>query len=226
VTSGAGRSPSPALPTGTVTFLFSDVEGSTRLAAALGPHFADLLDRHHSLLRQAFGDAGGIEIGTEGDAFFVVFRSAGDALRGAVAAQRALAAEPWPDGAPVRVRMGIHTGEGMLGGDNYAGLDVHRAARISAAAHGGQVLLSGATYGLVEGAAPDGVSFRDLGEHRLKDLDRPVRLVQLVVDGLLSDFPAPRSLETPTNLPVQVTRSSGGSARCPKSAHCSIGPGS
>jgi len=205
VTSGAGRSPSPALPTGTVTFLFSDVEGSTRLAAALGPHFADLLDRHHSLLRQAFGDAGGIEIGTEGDAFFVVFRSAGDALRGAVAAQRALAAEPWPDGAPVRVRMGIHTGEGMLGGDNYAGLDVHRAARISAAAHGGQVLLSGATYGLVEGAAPDGVSFRDLGEHRLKDLDRPVRLVQLVVDGLLSDFPAPRSLETPTNLPVQVT---------------------
>ncbi len=205
MTSGAGRSPSPALPTGTVTFLFSDVEGSTRLAAALGPRFADLLDRHHSLLRQAFGDAGGIEVGTEGDAFFVVFRSAGDALLGAVAAQRALAAEPWPDGASVRVRMGIHTGEGMLGGDNYAGLDVHRAARISAAAHGGQVLLSGATYGLVGGAAPDGVSFRDLGEHRLKDLDRPVRLVQLVVDGLPSDFPAPRSLETPTNLPVQVT---------------------
>ncbi len=205
MTRRTGREASAVLPTGTVTFLFSDVEGSTRLVAALGPGFPDLLDRHHALLRRAFSDAGGIEVGTEGDAFFVVFRSAGEAVRGAAAAQRALAAETWPEGVHVRVRMGIHTGEGALGGDNYAGLDVHRAARIAAAAHGGQILLSAATHAMVVGAPPDGVSFRDLGEHRLKDLDRPERLVQLVVAGLPADFPAPRTLEVPSNLPVQVT---------------------
>jgi predicted ATPase/class 3 adenylate cyclase len=208
VTGVAGPRPASSLPTGTVTFLFSDVEGSTRLVTALGPRFPAVLDRHHAILRDAFGEAGGVEVGTEGDAFFVVFRAPGDAVRGAVAAQRALAAEPWPEGVAVRVRMGIHTGEGALGGDNYAGLDVHRAARIAAAAHGGQVLLSGATHALVAGTTatgPGDVTFRDLGDHRLKDLDRPERLVQLVVDGLATDFPAPRSLEVPSNLPVQVT---------------------
>ena len=194
------------LPTGTVTFLFTDIEGSTRMVNALGPDFVAILERHHALLRAAFGAAGGTVVATEGDAFFVVFEQAGDAVAGAAAAQRALAAEPWPsDAAVVRVRMGLHTGAGTLGGDNYAGIDVNRAARISAAGHGGQVLLSGSTRALVEGSLPAGLRLRDLGEFRLKDLERPERLNQLVIDGLTEAFPAPRTLETPTNLPAQLT---------------------
>jgi predicted ATPase/class 3 adenylate cyclase len=194
------------LPTGTLTFLFSDIEGSTRLVQALGDAFPPLLERHQALLRAAFADAGGVEVATEGDSFFVVFDSAPAAVRAAAAAQRALAAEPWPDAAgQVGVRMGLHTGEGTRGGDNYVGLDVHRAARIGAAAHGGQVLVSDATRALVSGSLPGDLTLRDLGEHRLKDLDQPERLVQLVVDGLPADFPAPRTLDTPTNLPPQLT---------------------
>jgi len=164
------------LPTGNVTFLFSDIEGSTRLVQQLGEAFPALLERHHSLLRAAFDldVGGGVEVATEGDSFFVVFKSARSAVAAAAAAQRSLAAERWPaDVGSVRVRMGLHTGEGTRGGDNYIGVDVNRAARIAAAAHGGQVLLSKATTGLIERSLPDGLETRDLGEYRLKYLDRP-----------------------------------------------------
>ncbi|MBA3687335.1 MAG: tetratricopeptide repeat protein [Chloroflexi bacterium] len=194
------------LPTGTLTFLFSDIEGSTRLLTALGAAFGPLLERHQALLRGAFEAAGGVEVATEGDSFFVVFRSAASAVAAAAAAERALAAEPWaPAADAVRVRMGLHTGEGTLGGDNYVGIDVHRAARIAAAAHGGQVVISESTRMLVSRSLSDDLRLRDLGEYRLKDLEQPERLTQLLVQGLPEDFPSPRTLETPSNLPPQMT---------------------
>jgi predicted ATPase/class 3 adenylate cyclase len=192
------------LPTGTVTFLFSDIEGSTRLASASAAGWPALLERHQALLREAFRGNDGVEIATEGDSFFVVFRSAPSAVGAAADAERRIAAEPWPADATIRVRMGLHTGEGTLGGDNYVGLDVHRAARLSAAAHGGQVVVSDATRALTMAALPVGVALRDLGEHRLKDLPAPERVWQLVIDGLDSDFPPLRAL-SPTNLPAERT---------------------
>ena len=193
------------LPTGTVTFLFTDIEGSTRLAQDLAERWPRLLEGHNRLLRAAIREADGIDLRTEGDAFFAVFRSAPAAVAAAAAAQRALAAHPWPPRAAIRVRMGMHTGEGAVGGDDYVGLDVHRAARIAATGHGGQVLLSATTSELVRGDLPEGVALRDLGEHRLKDLARPERIHQLTVEGLRTEFPHIRSLETPTNLPAQRT---------------------
>jgi predicted ATPase/class 3 adenylate cyclase len=193
------------LPTGTVTFLFTDIEGSTQLLRALGADYRAVLERHAEIVRQALATHGGIEVGTEGDAFFAVFESAVDAVAAAVAAQRGLAMEPWPIGHPVRVRMGLHTGEGQLGGDSYVGLDVHRAARIAAAANGGQVLLSAATRALIEPSLPAGVALRDLGPHALKDLAEPEDLAQLSVDGLQTDYPSVRSLETPSSLPGELT---------------------
>ncbi|HET7482542.1 MAG TPA: adenylate/guanylate cyclase domain-containing protein [Actinomycetota bacterium] len=191
------------LPSGTVTFLFTDIEGSTRLLHATGEEFPALLEKHHELLREAF--AGGIEVATEGDAFFVVYTSAPAAMRGAIAAQRALASHDWGE-HPVKVRMGLHTGEGVLGADNYVGIDVNRAARISSAAHGGQIVLSATAKTLVEGAVSDDVQFVDLGEHRLKDLDRPEPLFQVVADDLEKDFPPLRSLSVrPNNLPAQLS---------------------
>ena len=182
------------LPTGTVTFLFTDIEGSTGLLQDLGrDEFVRLLDRHAEILRTAVAEQGGVEIGTEGDSFFVAFPTASGALRAAVAAQRALAAHPWSDGNPIRVRMGLHTGEGVPGGDNYVGIDVNRAARIAAAGHGGQIVISEATRVLVAGDVPDGVTFRDLGLHDLKGLEHPERLHDLVIDGLSADFPALRT---------------------------------
>ncbi|MFN2484595.1 MAG: adenylate/guanylate cyclase domain-containing protein [Candidatus Limnocylindria bacterium] len=198
--------PDVDLPTGTVTFLFTDVEGSTRLLQALGRAFPSVLERHHRILRDAIARHRGREVSTEGDAFFVVFRSAPDAVAAATDAQRALTAEAWPEGTALRVRMGIHTGEAVIGADNYVGLDVHRAARINAAGHGGQVLLSDSTRALVDAALPDGVRMRDLGEHRLKDLARPERLHQLVIEGLEGEFGTLRSLDAvPNNLPTQLT---------------------
>jgi predicted ATPase/class 3 adenylate cyclase len=193
------------LPTGTVTLLFTDIEGSTHLLKALGADYRAVLERHAEIVRQALVAHEGIEISTEGDAFFAVFRSAIEALEAAIAAQRGLAKERWPDGFPVHVRMGLHTGEGRLGGDSYVGLDVHRAARIAAAGHGGQVLLSATTRGLVEAALPAGALLRDLGSHRLKDLDQPEHLAQVVIAGLKQDFPPVRSLETPSTLPTELT---------------------
>ncbi len=194
------------LPTGTVTFLFTDIEGSTRLVQSLGAGWTAVLERHHALLREAIAIGEGTEVSTEGDAFFAVFPSAQRAVAAACSAQRALAAEPWPEDATIRVRMGLHTGEGRLGGDSYVGLDVHRAARVAAAGHGGQVLISEATQALAAGDLPAGVGLSDLGQHRLKDLSRPEHLWQLTIEGLPADFPPPRSLDaTPNNLPLQLT---------------------
>jgi predicted ATPase/class 3 adenylate cyclase len=196
----------PALPTGTLTFLFTDIESSTRVLETLGDAYPPLLERHHELLREAIAAGEGTEVSTEGDAFFAVFPSAPKAVAAVAQAQRALAAEAWPDGVAIRVRMGLHTGEGVLGGDNYVGLDVHRAARVASAGHGGQVLLSGATQALTSGGLPPGVSLVDLGQHRLKDLSRPEHLWQIAIDGLPATFPTPRTLDaTPNNLPLQLT---------------------
>lgn len=193
-------------PTGTVTFMFTDIERSTELVQSLGDRFPAVLDDHHEVLRNAIARAGGIEVSTEGDAFFVVFTNASQAIEAAVAAQRALARHDWPEGAAVRVRMGLHTGNGELVGDNYGGLDVHRAARIASAGHGGQVLLSRTTSALVESSLPEGVRLLDLGRHRMKDIEQPEELCQLVIDGLPSDFPALRTLDArPNNLLVQLT---------------------
>ncbi|HZA79980.1 MAG TPA: adenylate/guanylate cyclase domain-containing protein, partial [Actinomycetes bacterium] len=194
------------LPTGTVTFLFTDIEGSTRLLQELGDRYAAVRDEHAAIVRRAVAEAGGVEVSTEGDSFFVAFASPLAAVRAAVAAQQGLAGHDWPPGPPVRVRMGLHTGDGVLGGDNYVGLDVNRAARIAAAAHGGQVIVSGATRALVEHVLPDRVTLRDLGRHRLKDLAAPEHLHDLVVEGLRADFPPPRTLDARRDdLPVQLT---------------------
>ena len=194
------------LPTGTITFLFTDIEGSTRLLQRLGEGYLAVHEHHDAIMRTAVRAANGHVVQTEGDSFFVAFRSPLDAVRAAVAAQRVLAASDWPHGELLRVRMGIHTGEGVAGGDNYIGLDVHRAARIAAAGHGGQVLISDATRGLVAYALPQGVTIRDLGMHRLKDIEHPEHLYDLVIDGLLAEFPPIRTLQGPrTNLPAPRT---------------------
>ena len=182
------------LPTGTVTFLFSDVEGSTRLLTRLRGGYAEVLAQHQRLLRAAFTEHDGREVHTEGDAFFVAFARAGDAIAAAVSAQRALASQRWPEGVDVRVRIGVHTGEAEVRDDDYVGLDVHRAARICAAGHGGQVLISSAARELIADELPGDVALRDLGEHRLKDLDRPEQLFQLVVGDLPAEFPPLASL--------------------------------
>jgi class 3 adenylate cyclase len=194
------------LPTGTVTFLFTDIEGSTRLLQCLGERYPAVWEQHQRLLREAFQAWNGREVDTQGDAFCVAFSRAADAVEAAAAAQRALATYRWPEGAVVRVRMGLHTGEPRLTAGGYVGLDVHRAARLSAAGHGGQVLLSQTTAALVKNALPEGVSLRDLGEHRLKDLQRPERLFQLVLPDLPADFPPLKTLDRhPHHLPAQAT---------------------
>src|SRR5438034_5757584 len=194
------------LPMRTVSLLFTAMGASTRLLQQLGERYTDLLEEYRQLLRSAFQRWNGHEVDTQGDAFFVAFARATDAVSGAVAAQRALASHFWPEGVVVRVRMGIHTGEPRLSSEGYTGLDVHHAARLMSAGHGGQVLLSQTTRDLVEHDLPEGVSLRDLGEHRLKDLGRPQRLFQLVIAGLSADFPALKTVDaSPNNLPVQST---------------------
>jgi predicted ATPase/class 3 adenylate cyclase len=193
-------------PSGTVTFLFTDIEGSTLLLERLGPAWGATLDAHDNLLRAAIEGAGGQQVNTSGDAVFAVFARPPDAVAAAVAAQRALASADWAEGARLRVRMGLHTGEAERAGRDYAGIDVHRAARISAAASGGQVLLSSATRLLAERALPEGVRLRDLGEHRLKDLSLPEHLHQLCIEGLPAEFPPPRTLDAWRDaLPAQPT---------------------
>ena len=199
------------LPTGTVTLLFTDIEGSTQLLRRLGAAYAATLADYDRLLRQAIDRWGGQVVDQTGDGLFAAFGRASDAVHAAVAAQRALSIHPWPEGQELRVRMGLHTGEPRViaaaaGGEGYVGLDVHRAARIAASAHGGQVVLSAAVEALVGGDMGAGVSLRDLGEHEFKDLPRPERVYQLVVDGLLAAFPPLRSLVGPRhNLPMQLT---------------------
>jgi class 3 adenylate cyclase len=173
----------PTLPSGTVTFVFSDVEGSTALLKRLGERFDDVLSTHRRLMRDGFAEHGGVEIDTQGDAFFFAFPRARDAVIAAVEAQRAHAAQEWPEGVDVRVRMGLHTGEPALGSEGYLGLDVVRAARLCTAGSGGHVLLSETTRALVGASLPDGVSIFPLGERRLKDIDEPERVFELEIDG-------------------------------------------
>jgi len=179
----------PDLPRGTVTFLFTDIEGSTSLVQRLGDGYGRLLGDHRHLLRVSVEDAGGVEVDCRADEFFGGFSGAQDAVRAAVSAQRALKLHHWPGELQPAVRMGIHTGEPALADEGYLGLDVHRAARICSAANGGQVLISETTHNVLAETNIGGVSFSDLGEHDLKGLPRPERIFQLVVDGLQSEFP-------------------------------------
>jgi class 3 adenylate cyclase len=171
-----------SLPSGTVTFLFSDIEGSTALLRRLGDAYAEVLATERRILRETMASSGGTEIDTQGDAFFFSFMRARDAVAGAVAAQRALAEHEWPEGVELKVRMGLHTGEPALGDEGYVGLDVVRAARICSAGHGGQILLSETTRALLGGDVPHGASLHDLGTQTLKDVGEE-RVYQLVVDG-------------------------------------------
>jgi predicted ATPase/class 3 adenylate cyclase len=193
-------------PTGTITCLFTDIEGSTKLLHELGAdRYEDALGQHRRLLREAFGRSAGYEVDTQGDAFFVAFSRAHDAIHAAVEAQQTLASHSWPGDRQLRVRMGIHTCDATPTADGYVGIGVHRGARICAAGHGGQVLLSHTAHDLLEEEEAD---FRalDLGEHRLKDLTQPQRLFQLLHPGLTDEFPPLRTLENrPTNLPLQAT---------------------
>jgi class 3 adenylate cyclase len=184
-----------SLPGGTVTFLFTDIEGSTRLLQELGDAYGDVVRDHRRVLREELGANGGAEVDTQGDAFFYSFPRAKDAVAGAVAAQRALAEQEWPSGAQVRVRMGLHTGEPSVGDEGYLGLDVVRAARICSAGHGGQILLSETTRALLGNDLPDGVSVVDLGQQNLKDVQHE-RIYQLALDGGPDSFP-PLKTETP-----------------------------
>jgi YVTN family beta-propeller protein len=188
------------LPVGTVTFLFTDIEGSTQLLKQLRDRYAEALEDHQRILREAFAEHGGHEIDTQGDSFFVAFRRAKDAAAAAIACQHGLRAHAWPDDRELKVRMGIHTGEPSVGGARYVGLGVHRAARICAAGYGGQILVSQTTRELLRDDPVPDVSLRDLGEHQLKDLDEPERIYQLTAPGLEENFPP---LKTAASTPFE-----------------------
>ena len=187
-----------ALPSGTVTFAFTDIEGSTALLKRLGERYGEMLAEHRRIMRDTFESANGIEIDTHGDAFFFAFPSARDAVGAAVAAQRAHASHDWPDGSTVRVRMGLHTGEPALGDEGYLGLDVVRAARICTAARGGTVLLSESTRALLGSHMPAGVAVFPRGERHLKDIDEPERVYELDIEGVA---PAPDGPSAPPPQP-------------------------
>jgi len=192
------------LPRGTVTLVFTDIEGSTRLLASLGSRYEEVLAAHRRLVREAFSSHAGIEVDTQGDALFYAFARAQDAVAGAVAAQRVLSSHDFGEGVELRVRTGIHTGEPTVSDEGYVGTDVHLGARISAVAWGGQIVISAATAALV-GVGRDEVSLRSLGEHALKDIETWVELHQVVAPGLRKDFPALRSVSAhPTNLPARL----------------------
>jgi class 3 adenylate cyclase len=196
------------LPGGTVTFLFSDIEGSTRLLEQLGDRYQEVHSEHRRILREQLNAAGGQEIDTQGDAFFFSFPRAKDAVVGAVAAQRELATVAWPDGVDVRVRMGLHTGEPTVGEEGYLGIDVVRAARICSAGHGGQVLLSETTRALVGNNLPEGVQVRDLGQAHLKDIQHE-RIFELALDDQPGSFPPLKTTAPKTaadDLAAQIER--------------------
>ncbi|MGH2400105.1 MAG: adenylate/guanylate cyclase domain-containing protein, partial [bacterium] len=195
-----------SLPTGTVTFLFTDIEGSTRLLQRVGDEYAAVLEEYHTLLRAIASSHGGQEVDATGDGMFFAFTKARDGVNGAVEMQRAIAARTWPGEADLKVRVGLHTGEPARSEAGYIGMDVHRVARICGAGHGGQIILSEAAQVLLEHNLPAGISLRDLGTHRLKDLARPIRLFQVLADGLAADFPPLSSLNVRRhNLPLQLT---------------------
>jgi class 3 adenylate cyclase len=188
-----------SLPRGTVTFLFTDIEGSTQILECLGDRYGAVLLRHRDRLARAFAVHGGVVVESEGDSLFVAFDKPTAAVAGAIDGQRAIAREPWPPGARIRVRMGMHSGEIELAGGGYVGVPVHVAARVSAAAHGGQIIVTEVTARLA--GNPDTL---DLGRHRLKDVGE-FRLLQLRAPGIEQSFPAPRTLSAlPNNLPVAV----------------------
>lgn len=197
------------MTSGTVNFLFTDIEGSTVLLARLGNEgYAKLLAEHHQLVREALSVHGGTEVDTQGDAFFALIASAGGAAAAAIAIQRSMAGASWPDGEHVQVRMGLHCGDMVLTSTGPVGFDVHRAARVAGVAHGGQIVVSETAAALLRDALPDGASLADLGQHRLKDLGRPEHIFQLSAEGLEANFPPLRSLDNPElehNLPIQLT---------------------
>ncbi len=195
----------PELPSGEVTLLFSDIEGSTNLLSRLGPEYADALDTQRRVLREAWSAWGGIEMGTEGDSFYVVFAEAKDAVAAAAQGQRALAAASWPGGENVRVRIGTHTGTPALHDGAYVGMDVHIAARIAGAAYGGQTLISARTAEALASSQLEGVTLADLGGHRLKDIAETQRILQVSIDGLPHDFPQLKTISAFTSLPSPVT---------------------
>lgn len=201
---GTAQGPGGTLPEGTLTFLFTDIEGSTKLLQELGEErYGEVLAQHHTILREVLSGQNGVEVGTEGDAFFVVFPQVSDAVNAAVRAQRSLHESDWGSDIEVAVRMGIHTGEARRMGDRYVGIDVHRAARIAGAAHGRQVLVSRLTAEHVRSSSSvePGIRLKDLGPSRLKDLEQPEHLFQLSAEGLLDDFPPPSTLDHPVDLP-------------------------
>jgi class 3 adenylate cyclase len=187
------------LPSGTVTFVFSDVEGSTGLLKRLGDGYGDLIREHRRIVRDTYGEHGGVEIDAQGDAFFFAFPRARDAVAAVVAAQRAHAEHSWPEGENVRVRMGLHTGEPAVGEEGYLGLDVVRAARLCTEGQGGHVLLSETTRALLGSSLPDGVSVHPAGERRLKDIDDPERVYELTIEGVdLAESGQPPAPAEPT----------------------------
>jgi class 3 adenylate cyclase len=192
------------LPGGTLTVLHTEIEGSTLLTVHLVDRYPEVLATHCALVRAAFAAHEGHEVDTQGDSFFAVFPRATQAVAAAVAIQRALAAEAWPESGAVRVRIGMHTGEPIRTAAGYTGLDVIRGARIRDTGQGGQVLLSKSTAALVEDALLDGLSLRDLGAYRLKNLPRPERIFQLIIPDLPADFPPLRSLDTRERAPGRV----------------------
>jgi predicted ATPase/class 3 adenylate cyclase len=198
--------PRRQLPTGTVTFLRTDVEGSMWLARQLGSGWDAVNAVHMGIVRRAVDDHGGTCVRTEGDAIFAVFPQARAAAAGAIEAQRAIAAHAWPDGVDLRVRMGLHSGETYLSGDDYGGFEVNRAARIAAAGHGGQIVISDTTRALLADGLPNGVTMRDLGQHAFRGIPHPETIHQLDIPGLRTEFPPLRTLEPAIgNLPERMT---------------------
>jgi class 3 adenylate cyclase len=196
------------LPEGTVTFLFTDIEGSTGLLNSLGDTYVTLLSEQREILRNCFAKWNGKEVDTQGDQFFYSFPRATEAVSAAVEAQRVMSAHDWPENIPARVRMGLHTGEPSTWEEGYVGMDVHRAARIAHAGHGGQVLLSNTTASLLRNDEMQGIGLINLGKYRLKGFSRPERIYQLEIDDLPSDFPAlisPDAGAPPHNIPLQPT---------------------
>lgn len=197
-----------SLPAGTVTFLFSDIEGSTRLLERLGDRYGGMLGEHRRILRTHLGEAGGQEIDTQGDALFFSFPRAKEAVAGAIVAQRDLSAHEWPDGVVVKTRMGLHTGEPTVGEEGYVGMDVVRAARICSAGHGGQILISETTRALIGNNVPDGVAVRDLGEAHLKDIQHE-RIFELALVERAGEFPPLKTAAAETaadDLAAQIQR--------------------
>jgi class 3 adenylate cyclase len=193
-------------PSGTVTFLFTDVEGSTQLWEQFPDAMPDALSHHDDIVRQAVEGSGGHVVKNTGDGFLAVFETAPRALQGAVDAQRQLAGAAWPTIGRLSARMGLHSGVAHIRNGDYFGGVLNRAARLMAVAHGGQIVCSQATANLARDALGDGLSVRDLGEHRLRDLGRTERIFQVDGPGLETDFPPLRSLDAyPSNLPLQTT---------------------